>query len=61
MMIRGWTPLGLFNTVTALLFNRVLVKMTYIHGTDIEDENAYKRHYWWEKADEYDLKVKEPG
>ena len=41
--VHSMTSLGLFNTVTATLFNRVLVRMT-----DLETGRAVK--YFWDSA-----------
>lgn len=50
--IRGWTPLGLLNTVTGCLFNRVLVRVVNTDGWG----QVYTYH--WEKASEYDSKMR---
>lgn len=44
--IRGWTALGLFNTVTGILFNRVLVRMY--------DRNTHKTiKYYWDSVEKH--------
>lgn len=44
--LRGLTWLGLFNTVTGCLFNRVLVK-----EVDMETRRVVRRY--WDRADRY--------
>lgn len=54
--IRGWTPLGLFNTITACVFNRVLVKVID-HQAAGWDMIYTKTTYHWENAEKYDKKI----
>lgn len=42
--LRGWTPLGLFNTVAGCLFNRVLVRVTELRTGETIG-------WQWDKAD----------
>jgi len=53
--IRGWTPLGLFNTITGCLFNRVVVKV--VHTYNRWDGTYRLNTYHWEKAEDYDEKT----
>ena len=45
--LRGWSLLGLFNTISGCLFNRLLVKIV-----DIETQETLS--WFWCKAAEYD-------
>jgi len=46
MWIRGKSILGLFNTITGILFNMVLVKV-------VDDETGKTLKYYWDKAENH--------
>jgi hypothetical protein len=50
--LRGWSPLGVFNTIIGPLFNRVLVKMVHLPDHTVVG-------YRWDLADKYPRAVRQ--